>query len=139
MNLEAELSLSELQEAFAEWRQTRRPRKIPPKLGANAVALLGQHRTNEILRTLGIDHRTLMRWKREYGTEQGSGADGRAGAFVALPSSPEAAAQSVAKALATPLKVTRHACDGTALSLEGQLTLSQWRAALSLLSAPEGV
>lgn len=135
MILEPELSLAELQDAFARWRQTRRPRQIPPALGANAVALLGRHRTNEILRTLGIDHRTLMRWKRQYG--EGEAVTSPTPAFVALPApaSPVVAPRATEEALA--LTLTRQAGDGTALSLDGQLTLGQWRAALTLLVAEE--
>ena len=139
MKLAPELSLSELQEAFAAWRQTRKPRKIPSALGANAVALLGQHRTNEILRALGIDHRTLMRWKRECETEQSAVPHEADRVFIALPAEETSPAAPVVETSATRLKVTRQARDGTQLSLEGQLTLLQWRAALSLLSAEEPV
>lgn len=136
MVLEPELSLAELQDAFARWRQTRRPRQIPPALGANAVALLGRHRTNEILRALGIDHRTLMRWKRQYG--EGEAVSPPTPAFVALPA-PAPPAVAVAKQEALALTLTRQAGDGTALSLDGKLTLGQWRAALTLLVAEEVV
>ena len=134
MVLEPELSLAELQEAFARWRQTRRPRQIPPALGANAVALLGRHRTNEILRALGIDHRTLMRWKRQYGEDEAVAPP--TPAFVALPAPPPPA-EAVATEEALALTLTRQAGDGTALSLDGKLTLGQWRAALTLLVAEE--
>lgn len=134
MTLAPELNLPELQEAFARWRQARRPRQIPPALGANVVALLGRYRTNELLRALKIDHRTLMRWKRQYGA--GAAVASPAAAFVALPALAPPAAEAEEEAVA--LTLTRHAGDGTALSLAGKLTLGQWRAALILLAA-EGV
>lgn len=134
MAVEPELSLAELRDAFARWRQTRRPRQIPPALGANAVALLGRHRTNEILRALGIDHRTLMRWKRQYGADEAVAPS--TPAFVALPAPVPPAAVVEDEALA--LTLTRQAGDGTALSLDGTLTLGQWRAALTLLTAETG-
>lgn len=133
MSLEPELNLAELQEAFARWRETRRPRQIPAALGANAVALLGRHRTNEILRTLGIDHRTLMRWKRRYGA--GEAAAALAPAFVALPPAPVVAGAAVAEEEALTLTLSRQAGDGAVWSLAGTLTPGQWRAALTLLAA----
>lgn len=133
MAVESEVSLAELQDAFARWRQTRRPRQIPAALGAQAVALLGRYRTNELLRALKIDHRTLMRWKRQYG--EGDAVGPPAPAFVALPA-PAPAAEAEDETLA--LTLTRQAGDGTALSLAGQLTLGQWRAALTLLAAETG-
>lgn len=133
MAVEPELSLAELQDAFARWRQTRRPRQIPAALGAQAVALLGRHGTNEILRTLGIDHRTLMRWKRQYG--EGEAVALPAPAFVALPAAPVATAVAEDEPLA--LRLTRQGSDGMALSLDGTLTLGQWRAALTLLAAED--
>jgi len=131
MSLKPELNLAELQEAFARWRETRRPRQIPAALGANAVALLGRHRTNEILRALGIDHRTLMRWKRRYGAGE---AAAPTPAFVALPPAPVAA---VSEEAALTLTLSRQAGDGAVWSLAGTLTPGQWRAALALLAVAE--
>jgi hypothetical protein len=131
MSLKPKLNLAELQEAFARWRETRRPRQIPAALGANAVALLERHGTNEILRTLGIDHRTLMRWKRRYGKAEA------APAFVELPAPTPALEAPVVEGEALALTLTRHAGDGTALSLEGELTPEQWRVAVALLAAAE--
>lgn len=136
MALPAELTLEQLQEALAQWRQTRRPRQIPAALGANAVALLGRHRTNELLRALRIDHRTLRRWQRQYGDEAQGASRASTPAFVALP---VATAPAAAEETEATLKVTRQARDGTALSLEGTLTLRHWRAALTLLAAEEAV
>jgi hypothetical protein len=134
MSLEPELNLAELQEAFARWRETRRPRQIPAALGANAVALLGRHRTNEILRALGIDHRTLMRWKRRYGAGEAASAPPPP-AFVALAPAPVAAVAAVSEAAALTLTLSRQAGDGAVWSLAGTLTPGQWRAALALLAA----
>lgn len=132
MAVEPEVSLAELQEAFARWRQTRRPRQIPAALGAQAVALLGRYRTNELLRALRIDHRTLMRWKRQYG--EGEAVALPAPAFVALPAAAPVEAPGAAdEPLA--LTLTRQGGDGAAWSLAGTLTLGQWRAALTLLDA----
>ena len=138
MILKPELSLAELQEAFARWRQTRRPRQIPPALGANAVALLGQHRTTEILKALRIDHRTLKRWKGQYGGGAEAAPKVSAAAFVTLAPPPSVAAEAACEVSDTMLKFTRQAGDGTALSVEGRLTLAQWRAAMSLLQSEEG-
>lgn len=139
MALEAELNLSALSEAFSRWRQTRRPRHIPTELRINAVALLSQHRTTEILRTLRLDHRTLMRWKRAYDEASESRTPPTPPGFIALPATAAPVDVAAREAQQPSLKVTRHGDDGTVLSLEGRLTLAQWRLAVTLLGVEEAM
>lgn len=136
MVLSAELSLAELQVEFARWRATRSPRQVPTPLRVNTVALLSKHSTSEILKTLKINHTMLKRWRERYGEEPPP---------VSAPSQKEFVTLSAADELTAPaserfdsrLKITRQAADGTALSLEGELTLSQWRVAMTLLTTEE--
>ena len=133
MKLTPQLSLEELQQAFAQWRQTRQPRSVPTELRFNARALLNRHGTTEVLRTLGINHSMLSRWKHHYEATP----DAEAG-FVALPVSAEPSRSvEVAEPIpappeATPLRLTIRR-EAEALALSGELSLAQWRAALSLL------
>ena len=137
MALTAELSLTELQMEFVRWRETRSPRQVPTPLRVNAVALLGVHSTSEILKTLKINHQMLKRWRRRYGDEPEATATPPSTAFVPLNAGHEVTLPS-SERLESRLKITRQTVDGTALSVEGELTLSQWRVAMTLLTA-EGV
>ena len=55
MKIVPKLSLNELRQAYAQWRQTRQPRAVPSELRWNTLALLEQHRTAEVLQVLGIN------------------------------------------------------------------------------------
>ena len=136
MAAESEPSLVELQEALARWRQTRRPRQIPAELGAKAVVLLGRYKTNELLRALGIDHRTLMRWKRQYGQSEAAAAP-VAETFVELPAAAPVEPASRLEDEALNLTFTRQESDGSRLTLAGTLSLAHWRVAVELLRAAE--
>jgi len=129
MTISAKLNLADLQAAFAEWRETRQPRSVPTALRVNTLALLGQHPTGEILRTLGINHSMLRRWKDQHGI--GSGP-----AFVALPG-PGAASgggRTVGPNRDTAVLNLTIRREADSLALSGELSLAQWRAALSLLA-----
>lgn len=120
------LTLEQLQQAFAEWRQTRQPRSVPTELRLNALALVQEHGTAAVLRALELSHSVLDRWKRKYET-QPQAAQG----FVTLPMAPEVHAE-MAPAVRSALRLTvRREAQGVVLS--GELSLAQWRAALSLL------
>ena len=132
MSLIAELSLAELRIEFARWRETRCPRHVPTPLQENTVALLSTHSTSELLKTLGINHQMLKRWRRRYGDEPTQVSAPLRGAFVPLEAGEEPR-RPAAERFDSMLKITRQTPDGTALSVEGQLTLSQWRVAITLL------
>jgi len=79
MNRAPQLSLNELQQAFAQWRQTRQPRYVPDELREQALGLLSRHSRTELTRALGINYSMLKRW-------QSRRADGLVSAeFVELP------------------------------------------------------
>lgn len=137
MTLVPELSLAELQGEFLRWRETRRPRQVPTPLRVNAVALLSTHSASEILNTLGINHQMLKRWRGRYGDTSETSTPPASAAFVPLTGGDEVMSPSFER-LESRLKITRQSADGTALSMEGELTLSQWRMAMTLLKA-EGV
>ena len=89
----------------------------------------------DVLRALDISHSMLSRWKRRYAATPSSDAER---GFVALPvsdapSRDEAVAERPSVAVETlPLRLTiRREASGLALS--GELSVAQWRAALSLL------
>jgi hypothetical protein len=129
MTISAKLNLADLQAAFAEWRETRQPRSVPTALRVNTLALLGQHPTGEILRTLGINHSMLRRWKDQQGI--GSGP-----AFVALPGpgATSGAERTVGPNRDTAVLNLTIRREADSLALSGELSLAQWRAALSLLA-----
>lgn len=137
MPLVAELSLAELQREFVRWRETRSSRQVPTPLRVNAIALLGEHSVSEILKTLGINHQMLTRWRRRYGDDPQRVSVPSQGAFVPLNAAREVT-PSASERFDSRLKITRQTADGTALSVEGELTLAQWRVAMTLLTA-EGV
>lgn len=63
MNIAPQLSLSELQHAFAHWRQRRQPRSVPEELRQQALGLLLRHSRTELIRALGINYSMLKRWQ----------------------------------------------------------------------------
>ncbi len=58
------LSLSEVQEAFRQWRVHRQPRQVPDTLREQAVSLLKTHKIGEVVKALEVKHQMLHRWKR---------------------------------------------------------------------------
>lgn len=131
-------SLSEVQEAFAQWRVHRQPRQVPDTLREQAVSLLQAHKIGEVVKALGIKHQMLHCWKRGLATPAESSPDSGA-VFLPLPAvSPTLPAISDREPL-SPLTLTRHAVDGSACSLAGSLSLEQWRIAVTLLACVEGV
>jgi transposase-like protein len=107
---------------------------VPSELRLNTLALLGQHRVAEVLQVLGINHSMLSRWKRQYDVTA-SGAGVEAG-FVALPTRAESRdSESLVEPPpleAAQLRLTIRR-DAQGLSLSGDMSLTQWRTALSLL------
>ena len=124
MNRAPQLSLSELQHAFAQWRQTRQPRYVPDELRQQALGLLSRHSRTALTRALGINDSMLKRWQsRPAGSARNSD-------FVELH---EVIALAASRAENSgPLKLTVRR-DPEALTLSGELSVAQWRAALSLL------
>ena len=129
MNRAPQLSLSELQHAFAQWRQRRQPRYVPDELRQQALGLLLRHSRTELTRALGINYSMLKRWQsRPAGWS--TNLD-----FVELPQamSNEVIALAASQAENSgPLKLTVRR-EAEALTLSGELSVAQWRAALSLL------
>jgi hypothetical protein len=136
MPLNRPLSLSDLQTELAHWRRHRQPRHIPHAIREQAVRLLSEHKACEIKTALNINHRTLKRWKQECRERGWDRYDETSNTFITLPvlEPPPGASSAL---LNTPLKITRHGRDGSALSVEGSLSLEQWRCALGLLASEE--
>ena len=129
MNIAPQLSLSELQHAFAQWRQQRQPRYVPDELRQQALGLLARHSRTELTRALGINYSMLKRW-------QARRADGAVrSAFVELPAalSNENTALTLAQTEARVLLKLSVRREAEALTVSGELSVAQWRAALSLL------
>ena len=122
------LTLEQLQQAFAEWRQTRQPRSVPTELRHHALALAQAHGTATVLRTLALSHSVLARWKQKYRATPPTQRD-----FVALPAAPEIHTQGIPVAACALRLTLRREPQGLVLS--GELSLPQWREALSLLEA----
>lgn len=120
-------SLADVQAAFIQWRRTRTTRRTPPALRRHAVGLLAEHRISDVMAALGVDHRRLSRWRREVSALTGSTADGD---FIELPM---ASRPAPVPSVGVSLTLTRQAGDGSALSIAGQLSETQWRWALRLL------
>jgi len=120
------LTLEQLQQAFAEWRQTRQPRRVPTELRLNTLALVNVHGTAVVLRALKLSHSVLDRWKRKYDAQP----EAERG-FVALPVAPQFTPE-VVPAASSALRLTLRR-EPQGLVLSGELSLAQWRMALSLL------
>lgn len=129
MNRAPQLSLNELQQAFAQWRQTRQPRYVPDELRQQALRLLSRHSRTELTRALGINYSMLKRWQsRPAGSSRNSD-------FVELPQAmPNEVIALVASQAENSglLKLTVRR-EAEALTLSGELSMAQWQAALSLL------
>ena len=138
MSTNALLSLAELQNELTRWRSHRQPRHIPQRIREQAVRLLAQHKPCEIKSALNINHRTLKRWKEECSPLLACPSTEKPPMFISLPAEAPLSAASIGVSV-LELKVTRHACDGSSISVEGHLSLEHWRSALSLLTTQEVV
>jgi hypothetical protein len=129
------LGLEEVQAAFARWRASGRISRTPPSLRAQAVELLRRYRIGEVIKALGVDHQRLSRWRLEFSS---SGMAVAPEEFVELPPARLEAALAAPGLNSFELTLTRQACDGSRLSIQGELSAAQWRWALALLqeSAP---
>lgn len=128
MKTSPSLTLEQLQQALAEWRQTRQPRAVPTELRLNALALEQAYGSAVVLRALELSHSVLARWKQKHRLAAQTGPR-----FVALPVAPEGATQAAAS-VKTTLRLTVRR-DPQGLALSGDMSVSQWREALSLLEA----
>jgi hypothetical protein len=136
MSTNRQRSLVELEQALAQWRSHRQGGRIPPWIRAQAVGLLGQHRASEIKAALGINHGMLKRWRAQCNGMMGTDHAVEPPDFVALP--PQGPCQGEApRERALSLTLSRHAGDGSAVSVAGTLSWDQWHQALRLLSAGE--
>jgi len=131
--LAAELpTLAEVAEAFAHWRRTRTSPRTPDVLQQQTVGLLSRYRVNEVLRTLGLCHKSVKRWKQRWLPELAGLSATEASGFVALPMVSEVVPE-VSPVGPIELKLTRQTGTGVRLSLEGSLSKAQWHWALRLL------
>lgn len=120
------LTLEQLQQAFAEWRRTRQPRAVPTELRRNALALAQEYGPAVVLRTLELSDSVLARWKQKHPTTSQAPQG-----FVPLPVVTERHSEVVPAANSALRLTIRREAQGLALS--GEMSLSQWREALSLL------
>ena len=127
MSNQSHPSLAEVQSAFADWRSHRQPRVTPLELRAQAVNLLARYSVTEVMNALRVDYRQLSRWRREVSAWEVSVPETD---FVELP---VAMPEPPAVAPVSPLTLTRHAADGSAVSIRAELSEAQWRWALRLL------
>jgi primosomal replication protein N len=128
MSKKSDLSLADVQQAFAHWRRERPTYSVPPALRAQAVGLLAQHRVSDVMKALRLDHRRLSRWRRELAATNAAIA---VSDFVELPAAALKAPAVVLPALA--LTLTRQAVDGSTVTIAGTLNAVQWRWALEML------
>lgn len=125
MSKQNQPSLSEVQSAFAQWRESGKTRRTPPALRAQAVGLLGEYGFREVMKGLGVDHRRLSRWRQELSAPSG--------AFVELPAAPRVGTAEPEQPGSMALTLTYHAGDGSAVAIAGQLSAEQWGWALGLV------
>ncbi len=127
-------SLEEVRTAFARWRTSGRISRTPAGLRAQAVELLGRYRIGEISKALGVDHQRLSRWRLELSS---AAVAVTSEAFVDLPLAREEQSTEVCGLESAALTLTRQGRDGSRLSIQGELSLAQWRWALGLLQEAE--
>ena len=122
--------LAEVQSAFAHWRTHRQLRVTPPELRAQAVRLLAEYSVTEVMKALPVDYRQLSRWRREVSVLE---AGLPASDFVEVPAAaPEPMAVAAPPPL-TKLTLTRHAADGSGVTISAELSEAQWGWALRWL------
>jgi hypothetical protein len=100
------------------------------------VRLLSEYKACEIKAALNINHRTLKQWKQDCRERGRDPYSEPTSAFISLPVVEPPLGEAGALSNAS-LKITRSGGDGSAISLEGTLSLAQWRCALSLLAEGE--
>ena len=128
-------NLSEVQEAFAQWRASGKTRHTPPGLRAQAVSLLAEHSLSEVMKALRVDHRRLNRWRREWSELTAAAAPS---GFVELPSATRLETAMPGPRAVLALTVTRQSADGSAVSIAGELSAEHWGWALGLLQGRSG-
>jgi hypothetical protein len=131
MQQDPKLTLSELKQEWTEWRTNGRSRQTPLHLKEQALAQLKIHKASVVVKTLGLNSTMLKRWKQE----KGANSTDLSTSFITLPAITPNIAES--SQLTFPLKITHHVSDGSALSLEGRLSIAHWQAALTLLTSKE--
>ncbi len=132
MSLQHEHSLSDLQNKLHHWRQSRPGGRIPAEIKTQAVALLEHHKVSAIINALGINSKMFQQWRQQFSSLPNHSDT----AFVMLPQLPSQVPELDLEAT-FPLKVSLSRAEGAVVSLEGQLSLEQWSAALSLLQQQE--
>jgi hypothetical protein len=124
------LNLQALQDELNQWRSTRTTHRIPSKLKARAVELLKDHKVSTVINTLGINSKMLKQWQQQYAL-----AELPEPGFVSLPAISSCDVSHEPLSLA--LKISVSTPEGSALSLEGDLSLEYWHSAISLFSSLE--
>ena len=119
------MKLQELSSEFKQWRDSGRPgQKVPNELRLKAVELSGEYKISEVLKTLGINGKTLNSWKEEHHVNEP--------VFIAL--APVEVKER--KTLSEELSLKFRRSNSGNWSVEGRLSLKDWQSAIRLL---EGV
>jgi hypothetical protein len=129
------VTLAEVADEFADWRQTRTRLRTPPELQKKVMALLSSYRVGEVLKALNLSHKNVMAWKRRWTPEAVLSGAEPGPTFLPLPGSAVASAWSEEPRVY--LKLSRHQGAETSWSIEAELSADQWPWALSLLHSVE--
>ena len=114
--------LLDVEKELSEWMKKKKDEKgkeIPEHLRIEILKLLSEYSRNHIQKKLGLNSKTLKDWKKKYKKAEDF--------FIHVPklSEEEIKASSKEKML---LKISRGEC-----SIEGNLSLNEWKAAVILL------
>lgn len=126
-------SLEELKDKLNIWRKGKvKGKEVPLEYKNRAVELLSEHKVNEIQRELNLSSKTFNRWRDSYSVVSCS-----KDFFVSLPLPDvledvcEAKENYAVKNLL--LKLSRHTISGEVFTLEGNLSVKEWKCAFGLL------
>lgn len=117
--------LSRLQQEFMYWRSLKRGGEaVPEYLRRKAVEQLSNYRASDIQHSLKITSNMLCEWRNKYKSENNFPGKQDDAVFIALPFE--------TKELMVSEKLLLKFSNGS-LSMEGDLSLSDWEQALRLL------
>lgn len=121
-------AISEVEAEFSHWRQTRTSLLTPESLKQQALSLLPHYSISDVCKRLRENHQTLKRWRRQHQPQATSQA------FIELPLSSRQQ-QPPPSTADYPICITlsRKMSDGSAISVQGELSQPQWQWALQLL------
>ena len=133
MSAVPESPLEEVAREFAEWRRNRTTLQTPDALRRKALELLSRYRVSEVLNALNLSHKCLKRWQQTLSPPTPTPPPSTSSQVAFMPLPLPSSANDSLQPPPTSLTLTHHGADGSRVSIEGELSIEQWRGVIGLL------